>query len=407
MFRGSLRLWVLLASATAAVFSGGGTLAAPVTANLATYTPGNAPATYQNANAALGLLNGDTGYGGLHPFNPAFSPNDIVQVGEGGSLTLRLSTPVAPNGRNLGVYSNVGFQDASADGSGMTDGVASTLGQVSRATVSVSQDGVTFVALNGGNPVTFSNPTNYYTDTPIVGYYQTTSATQAHASQSKPFLGGGTFGNNSYDQIKSTLNNSAGGTWLDLRGTVATAVNYVKFTVAAGSGDRMIVDAIGGLGAVNTLTPGGRVISEQVGTGIHTSDVVIDFGPQSYDFKIHYGPAITGEQALQLLATNTDFRLTLKTYSFGDLVTGLDYGGYSQTGDGSLGNNYWSYYLGDGSTWSASGQGAGTRLLTDGSYDGWVWNPAKTTAPSFATVPEPTTGTLAMMSLLLLARRRK
>lgn len=407
MFRGSLRSWALLASATAAVFSGRDVWGAPVTADLAVYTPGNAPATYQNANASLGLLNGNTGFGGLHPFNPAFSPNDIVQVGEGGSLTLHLSTPIAPNGRNLGVYTNVGFQDVSADGSGLTDAAVSTLGQVSRASVSVSQDGIKFVALNGGNPVTFSSPTNYYTDTPISNYFQTTLPGQAHARQSKPFLGSVPFASNTYEQIKSTLNNSAGGTWLDLRGTVPTAVNYVRFNVAAGSGDRMIVDAVGGLGAANTLVAGGRVISEEVGTGIHTSDVVIDFGPQSYDFKVHYDAGITGEQALQLLDANSDFRLTVKSFSFGDFVTGLDYGGYKEVGDGSLGNNYWNYYLGNGSTWTASGVGAGTRLLTDGSYDGWVWNPAQATAPDFAIVPEPGTGALAVLSLLLLVRRRK
>ena len=407
MFRGSLRSLAILASATAGAISWQPIGAAPVTADQAVYSPGNAPANYQNPNAALGSLNGDTGFGGLHPFNPAYSPNDIVQVGEGGSLTLHLSTPVAPNGFNLGVHSNVGLQDVSVDGSGLTDGTASNLGQVSRASVSVSQDGIHFVALNGGNPVTFSNPTNYYTDTPILNYFQTTLPGQAHASQSKPYLGIAPFVSNTYEQIKTTLNQSAGGTWLDLRGTVPTAVNYVRFTVAAGSGDRMIVDAIGGLGAANTLVAGGRVISEDVGSGIHTSEVVIDFGPQSYDFKVHYTAGITGEDALKLLEANSDFRLTVKTYSFGDLVTGMDYGGYKQVGGGNLGDNYWGYYLGDGNSWNVSGQGAGTRLLTEGSYDGWVWKATQTTAPDFAIVPEPTTGALAALTMLLLVRRRK
>ena len=149
------------------------------------------------------------------------------------------------------------------------------------------------------------------------------------------------------------------------------------------------------------------MISEDVGSGIHTSDVVIDFGPQSYDFKVHYTAGITGEDALKLLEANSDFRLTVKTYSFGDLVTGMDYGGYKQVGGGNLGDNYWGYYLGDGNSWNVSGQGAGTRLLTEGSYDGWVWKATQTTAPDFAIVPEPTTGALAALTRLLLVRRRK
>ena len=395
--------------------SGNTTFAANVTADaVVNYSAGSAPTTYQNPARALGVLNGDTGYGGMNPFNPTYSATELVIAGEGGSLTLHLSGNVPTNGINLGVYSNVGMYDNAADvaGTGLANTPADLYNQASRAVVSVSQDGTIFQTLNGGAPITFSNPANYYTDTPLNLLYQTIGA--QHASQFKPFRGNlSSFDGKTYDQMKTVLNNSAGGTWLDLRGTSFTSINYVKFDVPTGSGDRMVVDAIGALGAVNSISGPSRVISENVGTGAHSSHIIIDFGPQSYDFNVHYnydanGHGMSGTQALQLLAANSDFRATIQSFPFGNFVTGLDYGGFVQIGDGSAGNNYWGYYLGDGTSWTSSSIGSDTRLLTEGSYDGWVWTPLNAGNPAFATVPEPTTGMLlGIGSSLLLIRRRK
>jgi hypothetical protein len=397
--------------ATLAAFIAAPAAAVPITADaVVDYQPGNAPASFRTSSAAVGNLSGDTTFGGLNPFNPAFSTNQIVWVGSGGSLTLHLSAPIPANGFNLGVYSNVGIVDVSADGSGQAGDPFTTVGQISRAAVSVSQDGVTYIPLNGGAPITFSIPANFYTDTNISSGFQPLGATTA--SQSKPFLGpASSFSGQNYNQMRALLNNSAGGTWLDLRNTVPAKVSYVKFDV--GAGDRMVVDAIGGLGAANvaTLTAGSRVISEDVGAGAHASHVVVDFGPQSYDFLVRYDGSITGEQALQMLQANTDFRLTVEHFSFGDFVTGLDYGGYKDVGDGSTGplfNDFWSYYTGDGITWTSATTGAGSRILSDGSYDGWVWTPSQATGPDFATVPEPTlAGLLVLQALWLLRTRRR
>ena len=127
-----------------------------------------------------------------------------------------------------------------------------------------------------------------------------------------------------------------------------------------------------------------------MGTGAHTSDVVVDFGPQSYDFKVHYDGSISGEQALTLLQNNSDFRYQAITDPmYGDYLNGIDYGGYQHAGFDAASSSYWNYYLGDGTSWTYSQLGFQTRMLTDGSYDGWVWtgDPART--PNFATVPEP------------------
>ena len=380
--------------------------ATPITADqVINYAPGDARTDYQKPASALGSLNGDTTAGGLNPFNPPFTSDQIVIVGAGGQLTLHLSGEVPTNGRNLGVFTNNGIIDVSPDGSGLAGNPAATFSPFPQATVSVSRDGTNFILLNGGNPVTFTNPTNYWTDQPIMNYSQPLGT--QHASQSKPFLGDlSSFNGQIYDQIKTTLNNSAGGTWLDLRGTNLPAIDYVRFTVPSG---RMVVDALGGLGAAAPVVPSGKIVSEAVGTGPHTSDVVVDFGPQSYDFQVHYDGSISGEQALQMLAASTDFRFSAEHFSFGDLITGFDYGGYVETGDGSNGSGYWKYFLsGDGRNWSSSGQGAGARMLSDGSYDGWVWSLAGHADPVLPTaVPEPGAATLALLGAMLLARSRR
>jgi hypothetical protein len=413
MSRGSLRSWAfgLAAASSAAISLTAG--AVPITADSFVYTPGAANTNFENPSAALGNLNGNTGFGGLNPYNPAFSPNDIVWVGPGGSLTLHLSGPVAANGFNLGVYSNVGMTEA-AGGAGTSTDPAANFNQASVAVVSISQDGVNFVPLNGGNPITFSNPTNYYTDKPIVSNFQALGT--AHASQSKPFLQGiSSFNGSTYDQIKATLNNSAGGTWLNLRNSGIAGVNYVKFDVAANSTNRMVVDAIGGIGAVNTLVPNGRVISESVGSGANTSDVLVDFGPRSFDFQVHYtSPSITVEQALQLVQGGTDFRYTVQQFGTlpdgvtpNDFLTGIDYGGYVKSGLGSNNNDYFGEYVGNGTAAWNFGNGISVDTLTNGSYAGFAWAQANPGAPNFDIIPEPTTGTLAALSLLVLCRRRR
>jgi hypothetical protein len=214
-----------------------------------------------------------------------------------------------------------------------------------------------------------------------------------------------------YSQIVTKLNGSAGGTWLDLRNTGLVTVNYVRFSGVT-AGNRMIVDAIGGLGAANaaTLTDGARVISEDVGSGANSSHVVIDFGPQSYDFAVHYSGSISGEDALNLIQSDSDsgFHFGFEHFSFGDFITSFDYGGYVESGDGSNGNDFWSYYHGDGTNWSFADDGASSHMLTDGSYDGYVWDAAQDTAPDFAvvTTPEPVTG-LAMVGVASLFLRRR
>src|ERR1041384_611947 len=72
---------------------------------------------YTNASAALGqpsrITPGPFG-GPVDPFNPPYLRDQIVSMGEGGSLTVRFSTPIRhlathPFGRDFMVFGNAGF----------------------------------------------------------------------------------------------------------------------------------------------------------------------------------------------------------------------------------------------------------------------------------------------------------
>jgi hypothetical protein len=219
--------------------------------NVVDYTAGDftdfpSESGYTNSSAALGQLTGDTGYGGLNPFNPPFSSTQIVAVGAGGQLTLHLGAPLATaGGPSLGIFSNNGLVDVSPDGSGIAGDPATTFDDPDHpeAIVSVSSDGTDFVSLNGGQPIVFSNPTNYYLDQEISGYNENLGS--VIANQFQPFAGSlASFNGETFDQIKATLNGSAGGTWLDLSSTGLTTVNDVRFTVPTGAGYSFVVDSV-------------------------------------------------------------------------------------------------------------------------------------------------------------------
>jgi hypothetical protein len=211
--------------------------------DVVSYSPGNADASFQNASAALGALNGNTTFGGLNPFNPAFDPSQIVVVGGGGDLKIHLSSAISTAGRNLGVYTPNGIVDVSPDGSGRAGNPATLLSAPSLAVISVSNDGSHWFALNGGAPVTLDAPTNYYLDSEISNYDQPLGTTTS--DEFKPWSGSLTDLNGlKYDDIKAALAGSAGGNWFDLSGVGTDAINYVDFSVP--SDDRLVLDSVAG-----------------------------------------------------------------------------------------------------------------------------------------------------------------
>lgn len=120
------------------------------------YTPGaTVRPAYTNAAVALGEPSRVNPFGEpVDPFDPPYGTNQIVSVGAGGSLTVRLSAPAVhdpahPFGVDFLIFGHAGFAITNGDysGGGITDG--SLFDNNPGATrVSVSPDGVTFYPLD-------------------------------------------------------------------------------------------------------------------------------------------------------------------------------------------------------------------------------------------------------------------
>jgi hypothetical protein len=235
------------------------------------YVPGSlADASYNNPAAALGGLNPVTGdYAGtnyyLTPFDPSYSSSDLVEIGAGGSLELKLAQTASTSGATIGVHTGFGLEDVDYP-AGMNSNPASYFNSwIRQADVQVSADGVNWGELG---TITFDNPSNYFagstTDpeglTPGVGPL---------ANPGKPFLGSlSSFNGENWNQTLATLNGSAGGTWLELsgvtdeNGAAITGVNYIKFLVPSnppvdantGIPELMMVDCVVGTSSDTGIT---------------------------------------------------------------------------------------------------------------------------------------------------------
>ena len=200
--------------------------------SVVSYDAGVTPTTgFTMASAALGEPTRFTGEGAFPGavtlFNPPYLNSEIVSIGEGGQLTLRLSHYVLPQaaGPHLGVFNNAGFIETSFP-NGQAGTPVGTFG-VDSAIVEVSENGLQWESLGLR---TFDIPTNGFTD--LVSPFSDTPGS-VESNFLKPF--GGTLSD--FDGLQyapdmlTLLAGSGGGTWLDLSGTGLTQVGYVRFSV--------------------------------------------------------------------------------------------------------------------------------------------------------------------------------
>jgi hypothetical protein len=223
------------------------TFAQSVADTVVTYNAVNAPTTfggdpYNVGAGALGLPTADTTFGDLTPFNAPFDRNQIVGIGDGGSLVLHMSQPLRTNGFTLGIHAAVGLIDIDFP-NGHTNPAATPYTDPRDATVSVSQDGVIWKSLGG---VDFDAPTNFYSEGITTPGFQSDPGTKT-ADFFKPFTGSlSDFANKDWPGVLTALNGSAGGEWLDLSGPNLPEVNFVRFDVS-GSGNKLFVDSVVGV----------------------------------------------------------------------------------------------------------------------------------------------------------------
>jgi hypothetical protein len=177
-------------------------------------------------------------------FDPPYGTNQIVSIGEGGSLTVKFKTPILNHPRNpfgidFIIYGNSGFiitNDFDFNtytwvGTPATDG--SLFGENDGETrVSVSMDGKIFYALNPAIAPTVDN------------LYPTDGSGDFHTPVN-PALTQDDFSGLTADEIKVLYNGSAGGTGYDISWAIDAKgrkvwlpwINYIRVEVLSGKSE--------------------------------------------------------------------------------------------------------------------------------------------------------------------------
>ncbi|MFH1731882.1 MAG: PEP-CTERM sorting domain-containing protein, partial [Planctomycetota bacterium] len=216
------------------------TFAGQFAGSVVSYDSGTTPAedwftsaSFDDPNSALGeptnVIIDMFGTNLMSPFTPGSQIAQIVSVGEGGHLTLKLDNYVVVGpGLDIGVITNVGLLDI-AWPTGQCGNPAQVFGD-DPATVEVSANGADWVSLGA---VTFNMPANYYAN--ATAYNVDPPAGPQVADFGKPFDPAGglsAFDGLNFAGVLGVLDGSGGGTWLDLSPTGLTQVGYVRFSVA-------------------------------------------------------------------------------------------------------------------------------------------------------------------------------
>jgi hypothetical protein len=210
------------------------------------YVPGTGAAGYETPGATLGGIKPITDPAFptiVTPHNPPYLNSDICVVGGGGEIVLRFAETLVPlPGSNVGVFSNNGLVDTNWP-TGQNSNPAALFSPPGIARVSVSQDGTNW-SFVGADPIVFDAPTNYYADLGPDPSNTTVHGTVV-ADIARPFAGHlNDFDGLNWTQTKALLNGSAGGTWIDISSAGVAQVNFIRFQVPAGTGNRLVIDAV-------------------------------------------------------------------------------------------------------------------------------------------------------------------
>jgi len=193
--------------------------------------------SYTDPSAVLGEPARYTGEGiwpgAVTPFNPAFSTDQILSLGAGGHLTVRFDQPITddaahPYGVDLLIFGNGSFIDGD-----WPNGVVAGAFDEGPFTVSVSEDGTTFIPLAG----------TYYDGLyPTLGYADLTDPYAVDAGlvptdftkPIDPALGISAFMGKTFPEIAAIYDGSGGGIPIDVHGAGLAEVHYVRIEVPSG-----------------------------------------------------------------------------------------------------------------------------------------------------------------------------
>ena len=140
--------------------------------------------------------------------------------------------------------------------------------------------------------------------------------------------------------------------------------------------------------------------SYTVGTGSSASFVQFQFtNLNTYLYEVRYDGALFGDDLFAIIASAQPgfFSYTTQQFSFGVALFGVSIGGDADSGFGNPPDylDYWHYWTREGASaaWTESMIGFGDRAVSNGSWDGWVFNSSSAPAP----IPAP--GALALLAL--------
>ena len=195
-----------------------------ITAQLDPNAALNAPAPWMGVSIGWPAL--------LNPFSPQFDADQIVGIGQGGSLTLELAKPVSVTGTpQIGVITSSGLFDTTFFGD--TGNPPHTFasfeyGAQRSAKVEVADVVGNFKSLG---QIVFENPANFYTN--LSGPYAFMAPVPPTlADFAKPFTGTlADFAGKSFDEVLSVLDGSGGGQWLTVPADLGLAeVRFIRFS---------------------------------------------------------------------------------------------------------------------------------------------------------------------------------
>lgn len=223
------------------------------------YNSGNGFATefgsglgYTNQTAVLGapsrITPGQFG-GPVDPFSPPYLREQLLSVGTGGSVTVRLETPALnlpdnPFGIDFIVFGSSGFVITNGDfsGGGITDG-----------TLFAASDGVTRVSVSADNSAYFTLDPDL---APVVDGFAPTDGSGDFGLPMDPDIAGEQFAGLDVKGIRSLYAGSGGGTGYDIswamdeNGQQVTLdhIQYVRIDVLQGSSEIDGIAAVSGKG---------------------------------------------------------------------------------------------------------------------------------------------------------------